>query len=200
MTPIENALLSAKKALDRTIANKSLLKAVEDVASRMAEGFRKGQRVFSCGNGGSLCDAMHFAEELSGRFRKDRPPLPALSITDPAHLSCVANDFGYEHVFERFIEAHGQKGDTLLGISTSGSSPNVLKAAQKAQEMGLFLVTLTGRENSPLGALASVDLCTPGGTRYSDRTQELHIKIIHILIELIEQNLFPENDTERKKG
>jgi len=135
-----------------------------------------------------MCDAMHFAEELTGRFRRDRRPLAALAISDPGHLTCTANDFGYEQVFARFVRAHGRAGDVLVAISTSGASANVLAAAEAARELAMPVISLTGRPGSPLGRLAQVDVCTPAG-RFSDRVQELHIKVIHVLIELVEHAL-----------
>lgn len=141
-----------------------------------------------------MSDAMHFAEELSGRYRQNRRALAAQAISDVGHLSCVANDFGYEQVFARYVEAHGQAGDVLVAISTSGTSPNVLRAAEVARARGMHVVAFTGRRDTPLGALADIELCTPAG-RYADRVQELHIKVIHILLELVEQALFPELST-----
>jgi D-sedoheptulose 7-phosphate isomerase len=132
---------------------------------------------------------MHFAEELSGRYREDRAALPAQAISDPGHLTCVGNDYGYERVFARYMEAHGRAGDVLLAISTSGTSANVLRAAEAARARGVKVIALTGKPGTTLGALADVEVCTPGG-RYADRVQELHIKVIHILIELVERALF----------
>ena len=151
--------------------------------------FKAGGRVYACGNGGSMSDAMHFAEELTGRYRETRPGLPALAISDPGHLTCVANDFGYEHVFARFLESHARAGDCLVAISTSGTSANVIKAAETAKARGAKVIALTGKPGAKLETLADIAICTPGG-RYADRVQELHIKVIHILIELIEREMF----------
>jgi D-sedoheptulose 7-phosphate isomerase len=140
-----------------------------------------------------MCDAMHFAEELSGRYRNDRKALPAVSISDPSHISCVGNDYGYDFIFSRYLEAHARAGDVLLGISTSGKSANVIKAAEYAKAHGIHVVTLTGKPDSVLGGLATIDIVTPGNSGYADRVQELHIKVIHILIELVERRFFPEN-------
>lgn len=136
-----------------------------------------------------MCDAMHFAEELSGKYRNDRPPLPALSISDPSYISCVGNDYGFDFVFSRFVEATGNKGDILLAISTSGNSANVINAARKAKENRMKVVTLTGRKGGSLANLADVDIRAPLSD-YSDRIQEVHIKVIHILIRCIEVALF----------
>ncbi|MGB5983770.1 MAG: SIS domain-containing protein [Desulfobacterales bacterium] len=186
------SLTQIRQALDRLIASQALQGVIERAGMLLIETFQSQGRVFSCGNGGSMCEAMHFAEELSGRFRRERPGLPAMAISDPGHLSCVANDYGYDQVFARFLEAHGRSGDCLLALSTSGSSANVLKAAETARRMSLRVITLTGRENSPLSRLADVDIALPGGA-YADRSQELHLMVIHILIESIERRLFPEN-------
>ena len=139
-----------------------------------------------------MCDAMHFAEELTGRYRHDRAALAATAISDPGHMSCVGNDLGYDQVFSRYIEAHGRSGDCLLVLSTSGTSKNVLRAAKIAQSMGLSVIALSGKPSPELQALSTVYLCTPGGV-FADRVQELHIKVLHILIELVERHFFPEN-------
>jgi len=192
MNPVIETLREARDALDSLLANEAAIHAIGEAGRLIAAAFTGGGRVFSCGNGGSMCDAMHFAEELSGRYRLDRKALPATAISDPGHLSCVANDYGYEQVFSRYIEAHGRAGDCLLGISTSGTSRNVLLAAESAKAQGVTVIALTGRPGSRLGALADIDICTPAG-RFADRVQELHIKVVHILIELVERELFPEN-------
>jgi len=185
---IRAALTEAAAALAALLADGATLAAIERAAAQIAAALAAGGRVFSCGNGGSLCDAMHFAEELSGRFRDDRPGYAATAIADAGHLSCVANDYGYEQVFARYVQAHGRAGDVLLAISTSGSSPNVVAAARAARARAMTVVALTGRTPSELGRNADIVVCTPGG-RYADRVQELHIKVIHILIELVEQQL-----------
>ena len=182
------ALTEASSALAALMADTATLDSIDSAASRIARSMAAGGRVFSCGNGGSMCDAMHFAEELTGRFRDDRPGYAAIAISDPGHLSCVANDYGYEQVFARYVQAHGRAGDVLLGISTSGASANVLAAARVARQRGMAVIALTGRAPSELARHADLEICTPGG-RYADRVQELHIKVIHILIELIEQQL-----------
>ncbi|XLM20981.1 SIS domain-containing protein, partial [Chromobacterium piscinae] len=148
--------------------------------------------VFSCGNGGSMCDAMHFAEELTGRYRDNRRGMAAIAISDPSHISCVGNDYGYDEIFARYLESHGRAGDVLLGLSTSGNSRNVIRAAEAARELGMKVIILTGRAGSRLEPLADVYVNTPGG-RYADRVQELHIKVLHILIELTERHFCPEN-------
>jgi len=154
----------------------------------MTESVLNGNKIISCGNGGSMSDAMHFAEELSGRYRNDRPSIAAISISDPSHLSCVANDYGYEVVFSRFIEGIGKEGDILLGISTSGNSKNVIKAVEKAKEMGIKTVVLTGKDGGMLAKIADLEIRAPHST-YADRAQEIHIKVIHTLIGGIEKSL-----------
>ncbi len=189
---IKASLQESHEALKNLMDDRQTLEKIARAGDELVNCFKSGGRVYSCGNGGSLCDATHFAEELSGKFRKNRPPLPALAINDSAHITCTANDFGYEEIYSRFIKAHGRKGDILLGISTSGKSNNVLEAAKTARSLGIKVVTLTGRNESPLKEFSDIDICTPGGD-FSDRVQELHIKVIHILIEFVERKLFPAN-------
>ena len=186
---IRDTLAECAEVLDALRSNEDALAAINRAGEVLAEAFRNGNRAYSCGNGGSMCDAMHFAEELSGRFREDRAALGAASISDPSHLSCVANDYGYNYVFARYVEAHGRPGDVLLGISTSGNSENVVLAVEKAREIGMQTIVLTGRAESRLPGLADVAVVTPG-RQYADRVQELHIKVIHILIDSVEQRLF----------
>lgn len=189
---IRNSLQEAQRALDAFLNNEQMLANIAEAAQLLIASFEQHGKAFSCGNGGSMCDAMHFAEELTGRYRGNRPGIAAVSISDPSHISCVANDFGYDYIFSRYIESHGRPGDVLIAISTSGKSPNVVKAAQAAKELGVKVVALTGKPNSLLESLADVCICAPGGD-YADRTQELHIKVLHILIELIERAIAPQN-------
>jgi D-sedoheptulose 7-phosphate isomerase len=185
---IRSALQEAATGLDRLRQNDAALAAIEAAGGVLAKAFKAGNRAYSCGNGGSMCDAMHFAEELTGRFRRNRRGLGAMAISDPGHLTCTANDFGYQEVFARFVQAHGRAGDVLVAISTSGSSANVLAAAQAARDLSMPVIALTGRPDSALARLAQVEVCTPAG-RFADRVQELHIKVIHVLIELVEHEL-----------
>ena len=166
--------------------------AIESAAQLLIAALRDKRAVYSCGNGGSMSDAMHFAEELTGRYRQNRRGLSATAISDPGHISCVANDFGYEFIFSRYLEARAQEGDCLLAISTSGTSANVIKAAEYARDNGLKIIALTGKPGSALGQIADVDI-SAGPSDFADRVQEVHIKCIHILIELIERELCPEN-------
>ncbi len=189
---VRAALEDARRALENLLADDRMLAAVDKAADLMAETIRTGGRIFSCGNGGSLCDAMHFAEEMTGRYRQNRPAYSATAIADASHLACVANDFGYEEVFSRYIEGCARPGDLLLGISTSGTSKNVLRAVRTAQKLGLKTVALTGRADAPIAEEADLAIVTPAG-RWADRVQELHIKCIHILIEGVERRLNPEN-------
>ena len=193
---VDAALSESGDALQALRGDRAALAAAARAAALIVDAFGRGGRVFSCGNGGSMCDARHLAEELSGRFRGDRKGLPAQAISDPGHLSCVANDFGYDAVFARYLESHGRAGDVLVAISTSGTSKNVLAAARTAAAIGMQTIALTGRRESPLAAAADCAISTPAG-RYADRVQELHIKLIHILIELIERDLFPSNYATR---
>jgi D-sedoheptulose 7-phosphate isomerase len=189
---IRSALDEAAVSLSNLIADDAALEIIAAAGDLLADTFAGGGRAYSCGNGGSMCDAMHFAEELTGRFRDNRPGYAALAISDPGHLSCVGNDYGYEQVFARFLEAHGRAGDLLLAISTSGTSRNIVAAALAAKKLKMKVIGLTGRSGTPLAELADIAIVTPGG-KYADRVQELHIKVIHILIELVERRLAPGN-------
>ncbi|WP_165670748.1 D-sedoheptulose 7-phosphate isomerase [Metapseudomonas otitidis] len=194
LSHIRNSLEEARRALGAFIDNEATLRNIERAADLLVASFENKGKAFSCGNGGSMCDAMHFAEELTGRYRKNRPGIAAISISDASHISCVANDFGYDHIFSRYIESHGREGDVLLAFSTSGRSPNVIKAAEAAKALGVKVIALTGKPGSQLEALADVCVCAPGGD-FADRVQELHIKVVHILIELVERKLAPQNYT-----
>jgi D-sedoheptulose 7-phosphate isomerase len=185
---IVNELRQAAAVLDGVLANPGLIHKIGQAASLLVESLKGGGKVITCGNGGSHCDAMHFAEEMTGRFRETRKPLAALCISDPSHLTCVANDFGFEQVFARSVEALGRPGDVLLAISTSGNSMNVVRAAEKARDMGLRVLSLTGNNGGKLARLSDVEVRVPF-TGYSDRIQEVHIKIIHILIHLTEKQV-----------
>ena len=189
---IRGTLTESQQSLERLLNDAQSLTAIESAASLMIAALRAQGAIYSCGNGGSMSDAMHFAEELTGRYRKNRAALSATAISDPGHISCVANDFGYEQIFSRYLEARGRAGDCLLAISTSGNSANVIAAAAYARDHGMQVISLTGRSGSRLGALAHVDIAV-GPSNFADRIQELHIKVIHILIELIEREFFPAN-------
>lgn len=185
---IENNLKEAHKVLEGFMANESNTKAIADAAELMLEAIAKGNKIISCGNGGSACDAAHFAEEMTGRFRAERRSLPAIAISDASHITCTANDYGFESIFSRFIEGLGQEGDVLLAISTSGNSNNVIKAAEIAQQKGLKVVSLTGKDGGQLRTLSDVNI-NVAHHGWADRIQEIHIKVIHILIDYIEQKL-----------
>lgn len=191
MDSIKKSFLEAQQVLADFVADDEKLKQVGVVAEILSRVLKSGGKVISCGNGGSMSDAMHFAEELTGRFRGNRPALPAVAISDPTHLTCVANDFGFDHVFSRYVEAHGKAGDVLLAISTSGNSANVVNAVNAAHERGMVVIGLTGKDGGRMKNLCDVNICVPWNG-YSDRIQEMHIKVIHILIEQIELHLFAE--------
>lgn len=189
---ITGTLVEARNYLERFLSDDHNVSAIADAAAVLIATLRSGGAIYSCGNGGSMSDAMHFAEELTGRYRDNRAGLSATAISDPGHISCVANDFGYEHIFSRYLQARSRAGDCLFAISTSGTSKNVIKAAEYARDHGMQVISLTGAAGSALGQLATVDI-SAGASRYADRVQEVHIKVIHILIELIERDFFPEN-------
>ena len=176
----------AAQLLDTVRKDAAFMDAVKAAGTAMCQAIAQGGKIISCGNGGSMSDAMHFAEELSGRYRDDRPGLPAISCSDPSHITCVGNDYGFDQVFARFVQALGQSGDCLLAISTSGNSANVLEAAKAAKSKGMTVIGLTGRGGGALKALcdAAVDVPWNG---YADRVQEVHIKVIHAWIDLIER-------------
>ena len=154
----------------------------------MVSAIKNGGKIISCGNGGSMCDAMHFAEELTGRFRDDRPSIAAVSISDPSHITCVGNDYGFDYIFSRYVEGVGTKNDVLLGISTSGNSKNVLNAIAAAKKKGIKVVGLTGKSGGEMASLCDVEIRAPK-SEFADRAQEIHIKVIHSLIHYIENNI-----------
>ncbi len=188
---IRAELAEARHVLDQFLAAPTNLARIAAAAELFAHSLRNGGKILTCGNGGSLCDAQHFAEELSGRYRENRRALAAIALTEASHMTCVANDFGFEFVFSRFVQALGRSGDVLLAISTSGSSPNILRAAEAAKEAGMLVVSLTGKDGGQLAGLSDVEIRVPH-FGYADRIQEVHIKVIHILIMLIEKLVIGE--------
>ena len=183
---IKNELEEAAKVLNQFLSSQETLGLIEEAAALMHKSLLHGGKIISCGNGGSMCDAMHFAEELSGRFRDDREPIAAISISDPSHISCVSNDYGYEFVFYRYVQALGKPGDVLLAISTSGNSPNVIRAIEQAKKNNMLIVGLTGKDGGKMADLCDVEIRSPKSV-FADRAQEIHIKVIHCLIGLIER-------------
>lgn len=189
MDTIRSQFLEAQEVLTSFISDDANILAIENAGALIVNSFRQKGKLMSCGNGGSMCDAMHFAEELSGRYRNNRPSLPAMAISDPSYMSCVINDYGADAVFSRFIEGMGFSGDVLIAISTSGNSKNVINAAQTAKAKGMMVIALTGKTGGELAALADVEIRAPH-SEYADRVQEIHIKVIHSLIHYIELNMF----------
>ncbi|WP_053404094.1 D-sedoheptulose 7-phosphate isomerase [Persicobacter sp. CCB-QB2] len=185
---ISSELEEAQKVLNDFLNNPENIKNIKAAAEVMAESIKNGGKVMSCGNGGSHCDAMHFAEELSGRYRDERPSLAGLAIADTSHISCVGNDYGFDYIFSRFVEGLGQNGDVLLGLSTSGNSQNVINAIEASKTKGITTVALTGKDGGKMAGMADIEIRVPH-FGYADRIQEIHIKIIHILIQLIEKLL-----------
>jgi D-sedoheptulose 7-phosphate isomerase len=182
----------AARTLQAFLDDPTCVEAVDKFASAAHETLQRGGLLMACGNGGSMCDAMHFAEEWTGRFRSDRSPLPAIAFSDPSHLTCIANDFGFDEVFARLVAAYGKQGDTLVVMSTSGNSPNILRALETAKERGITTVGLLGKGGGKALPLVDIPVLVPFATT-SDRIQEIHIKALHIAIESVERALFPDN-------
>lgn len=188
MSIVENSLNDAFNVLSSFIKNKKNIESIEAAGEKMVKSIKAGGKIIACGNGGSLCDATHFCEELTGRFRHDRKSIPAISINDPSHITCVGNDYGFDYIFSKYVEGHGNNGDILFAISTSGNSSNVINAVKEAKSKGMFVVSMTGKDGGILAKLSDIDINVPWN-KYSDRIQEIHIKVIHILVELIEKGL-----------
>ena len=191
-SPIRAALDENAAVMRAFVADAGCMTSVERFADVAEATFRKGGTIYACGNGGSMSDAMHFAEEWTGRFRADRSALPALAFSDASHMTCIANDFGFDQVFARMVDAYGKPGDALLAISTSGKSPNVLAACRAAKKKGVAVVGLLGKGGGPMKDLCDVAVVVPLATT-SDRIQEIHIKVIHAVIEAVERRMFPGN-------
>ncbi len=185
---IMSHFLEAQKILNQFIENEENFEKIKSAGDKIIQSIQNGGKIISCCNGGSMSDAMHFAEELTGRFRENRPPIPAIAISDPSHISCISNDYGFAYVFSRFVESIGQKGDVLLAISTSGNSENVINAINSAKEKGMFVIGLTGKTGGEIANLVDLEIRTPMSD-WADRVQEIHIKIIHSLIHYIESNI-----------
>lgn len=189
MNAIKQHFSEAHDVLANFLANDKNFENIEAAGKLMVESLKNGGKILSCGNGGSMCDAMHFAEELTGKYRNDRPAIAAISMSDVSHMACVGNDYGYDFVFSRYLEAVGREGDVLLGISTSGNSKNVLNAMDVARKKGIKVIGLTGKDGGKMAELCDVEIRAPH-SNYADRAQEIHIKCIHSLIDYIERNLF----------
>ena len=185
---IRTSLIEAEQTLASFLADEKTVESIAQAADYCSTSLRNGHKIISCGNGGSLCDATHFAEELTGRYRDNRRPLPALAINDPAYMTCTGNDFSFNDVFSRYIEGVGCGGDVLLAISTSGNSANIVRAAQQAKAQGMKVIALTSKGLNKLAEVADIAICAPKAA-HSDRIQEIHIKVIHILIQAIESEL-----------
>ena len=186
---IQQSLRESQDVLAQFLSDPSKLDAIEKAADCLVDALQQGKKILSCGNGGSHCDAMHFAEEFSGRYRENRPALAAMAISDPSHITCVSNDFGYNYIYSRFIEGLGNQGDVLVGISTSGQSANIIEAVKAAQEKGMKVVLLTGKDGGALAGMGAIEIRVDH-FGFADRIQEIHIKVIHILIQLIEAKFF----------
>ncbi len=187
---LQKSLIQALDTLTQVIQAPQTLENLQKAATELANTFQSGGKVMACGNGGSACDAIHFCEEFTGRYRKNRSPLPAISLTDPGYLTCTANDFGYDQVFARGVEAYGKSGDMLVVLTTSGNSENIIQAVQKAKQLGLKTIALLGKDGGKLKGHCDVEWIIPGTT--ADRIQEIHMTLLHVLIEGVERILFPE--------
>lgn len=187
----QNSLNEARSVLEKFFQNPETIELCTRFSDLLIHTMKSGNNLFTCGNGGSHCDAMHFAEELTGRYRKDRRALGALALGDSSHVTCVSNDYGFEFIFSRQVEGLGREGDLLVGLSTSGNSQNVIRAFEMAKKKGIKTVALLGRDGGKLKGMADLAIVVPGSS--SDRIQEIHIKLIHIVIEVLERDLFPEN-------
>ena len=185
---IAGHFFEAQKVLTDFIDNEDNFKRIESAGIKIIESLKNNGKVISCGNGGSMSDAMHFAEEMTGRFRENRGPLAAIAISDPSHLSCISNDYGYDHVFSRFVDSIGRSEDVLLAISTSGNSENVINAVNAAKSKGMFVIGLTGKDGGKMADLVDLEIRAPK-SEWADRVQEIHIKIIHSLIHYIESKM-----------
>ncbi|OFY05300.1 MAG: phosphoheptose isomerase [Bacteroidetes bacterium GWF2_33_16] len=188
MITIKDNFLEALEILKQFLADENNIKQIEYAGKIMVQSINEGHKIIACGNGGSMADAMHFAEELTGRFRNNRKAIAALAISDPTHISCTANDYGYDFIFSRYLEAIGNEGDVLLAISTSGNSENVINAVKIAKSKGIKVVALTGKGGGKLALLSDIEIRAPH-SNYADRAQEIHIKIIHSLIHFIENHI-----------
>jgi len=192
------SLEEGRRALEDFLGHEENIAAMAAMSTALADCFSAGNKVLACGNGGSACDAMHFAEEFTGRFRKDRRPLPVIPLMEAGHLTCVANDYGWDEVFARGVEAYGRPGDVLVLLSTSGNSPNVVKAAVAARRVGMRVLALLGKSGGALKGQVDLEIVAPG--KNSDRIQEIHMQVLHILIEGVERELFPSNYAEASPG
>ncbi|MCM8527983.1 MAG: SIS domain-containing protein [Lentisphaeraceae bacterium] len=190
-SPIAKSFLDAYKTLADFIENQENIDKVEELSKLMASRFDKGHKVIIFGNGGSACDAAHFAEEFTGRYRKDRKALPVITVNDAGHLTCVSNDYGFKEVFRRTVQAFCTESDIVIGLSTSGNSENVILAMEEAKKRGAVTVALIGKDGGKMKDCYDFQWVIPGET--SDRIQEIHMLILHIIIEGVERILFPEN-------
>jgi D-sedoheptulose 7-phosphate isomerase len=183
---VKSHFLEAQQTLESFLSKEKNFELIFYAANAIVNAFQNGGKIISAGNGGSHCDAMHFAEELTGRYKNNRKALPAIAISDASHLSCVGNDYGFEFVFSRYLEALGNNGDVFLGISTSGNSKNIINAIEVAKSKGMFVIGLTGKDGGKIGPMCDIEIRAPH-SEFADRAQEIHIKVIHALIDTIEK-------------
>ena len=187
---VEDCVLAAQK-----LREPQALSFIEQSAILLADVFKSGHKVLVAGNGGSLCDASHFAEELTGFFRGPRRALPAIALSEPGHITCTGKDVGFDWIFSRALEALGQKGDLFVGLTTSGNSQNIINAVEAAQKQGLHTILFLGKDGGKLKGVADLEWIVDGFTT-SDRIQEAHMAAIHVMIEAVEQRLFSGRTAE----
>lgn len=188
MITIKAHFIEAQQILEKFLAVDANFEKIANASNLILKAINNGNKIISCGNGGSMCDAMHFAEELSGRYKNHRNALPAVSISDASHITCVGNDYGFDYIFSRYIEALGKSGDVLLAISTSGNSQNIINAIHAAKQKNMFIIGLTGKTGGKIASLCDIEIRAPH-SEFSDRVQEIHIKVIHSMIDYVEKNL-----------
>lgn len=191
MSKIQSIVQASIDTKNRVLADETLLDTVAEVAIAMTEAFKRGKKVLFCGNGGSAADAQHLAAEFSGRFYYDRPPLYSEALhVNSSYVTAVGNDYSYDVIYSRMIEAMGKEGDVLVGISTSGNSPNVVKALEAANKLGMITVGMTGETGGKMKEVSNFLINIP--SKDTPRIQECHILLGHILCQLVEENVFPK--------
>jgi len=190
MSTLKTSLINARDSLNHLLEDQCSIDAINKIIDLLVTTFQNNNKILVCGNGGSCCDAIHFAEEFTGRFNKNRRALPVIALADSGHITCVGNDFGFDAIFERGVEAYGQANDVFLALTTSGNSQNIINACNKAKQQKMHTIIFNGRSGGKLKGLPDIELIIPGES--SDRIQEVHMVVLHSIIEQVERLLFPE--------